>query len=133
MGKQVTQGQVVFPAAVMASEQARSTTTGSSDYKDKVALSVPAIAGTVGIRWTCTIDGDAAKQVRVRLYDASAGVVLQEHIAEPKRRTEQLVVSGFAYIAMAGSAKSIKVQFKPESNGDTAGAQKAVVEAWRVS
>jgi hypothetical protein len=133
MGKQVTQGQPWCPTTMRAADDGRSTTTGAVDYRDKVALLIPAVSGTIGVRWTCTLDGDAAKQVRVRLYDATGGVVLQEHISEPKRRTEQLLVSGFAYVTMAGVAKTIKVQFKPEGQGDTAGAQKAAVEAWRVS
>lgn len=133
MGKQVTQGQPFVPAQLRATDDTRSTTTGSAAYKDKVSLFIPACSGVFGVRWTCTIDGAAAKQVLVRLYDATAGAALQEHISEPKRKTELLVISGFAYLTMAGAAKTVKIQFRPEGQGDTAGAQKAAVEAWRVS
>lgn len=111
------------------------TTTTSTTFQTKVALTTPSLTGTYRVGWTSVVDiASANRSMQVQLYnvtDASVIGAVQEH--EPKDSDNRIHVGGFAEVVFAGASKTIEIQFRRSGGSTTVGIQDARIEIWRVS
>jgi hypothetical protein len=119
----------------LASGPARTTTVSGVPVL-KVQVILPAILGTVRLRWTCDVDNaGAANAGTVRLYNVTDAGLLDSHVygqaAIPA--TDAKHVTGVVDFVLAGAAKTIELQHWDNVGGNTQGIARATIEVKRVA
>lgn len=113
------------------------TTTTLTAYQLKAQIVLPAITGTIRIRWDADVDNDnSAHQGDVRLRNVtdavdldtvSYGTVSGIPLTRPRHLT------GVVDVVLAGVAKTIELQWRNNTGSFTQGIARAILEAKRVA
>lgn len=115
-----------------AVSEGRSTTT-SSIFQTKIALTTPALTGTYRVSWTAK--GDAyGNPGEWRLQNVTDNVTV-DGPANMKTQTAdgRIHVGGFREVVFSGVAKTFEIQWRNPDGGSTVGIEQARIEIWRVS
>jgi pectin methylesterase-like acyl-CoA thioesterase len=115
-----------------ASTDARTTTT-SSTYQTRTTLTTPATAGTYMVMFSCVLDNANGQIGWARLYNNTDAVTLFESNHRPTNAAVDASINGFAQITVSGSAKTIYLQYRSGTTGDTTGIAYARAQIWRVA
>lgn len=110
------------------------STTSSGTPQTKVAITLPAITGTVVVFFAANIyTASSEKRVAARLYNSTDATVLNGPI-DPweKNANSEAVYSGFEEIVLTGSAKTIQLQYY-SPDGVTVGINHAKLMVIRIA
>jgi hypothetical protein len=112
------------------------STTTSTTFQTKIALTTPSLTGTYRVGWTSLIGSSTTTdQVQVRLYNVTDGSAIgPDQPYAPNHADNRVLAAGFAEVVFAGASKTIEIQFRRRSLAVVAvGIEGARIEIWRAS
>jgi hypothetical protein len=131
----VSGGSVFGEDYAMAASNGRSTTT-STTFQMKTAMSTPVLTGTYRIMWTAVVDQSlASNRVESRLQDTTNALTLLNNddvsIHEPKDFRNRIHVGTSIERVFVAETINLEIQYRQQA-GSTAGISNARIEIWRV-
>ncbi len=115
-----------------ASERVRTTTT-STTFQTKVALTTPVLTGDYYYFWQALVDqSSTTSQIEIRLWNVDAGFSQgQWQLVQPTNTIERIFTGGQGGFSLAASSVTFEIQWRA-LGGNTAGIEDALITIYRV-